>query len=130
MGEDVTVGDVGWQVTNARQANELSSQFGDSKQGNFVIVDFNFINNASEPTTLDTASLALFDGEGRKFEADPDAYEYIDPSKNIFLEQVNPGVSQQGEAIFTVAPGANTFEIELGDADLFSNDAKRVALGF
>ncbi len=133
LGEAIAVGDAGWQVTNARQASELSSQFGEfgeSKQGNFVIVDFNFTNNASEPATLDTASLALFDGEGRKSEADPDAYEYIDPSKNIFLEQVNPGVSQQGEAIFTVAPGANTFELELGDAAFFSDEAARVPLGF
>ena len=130
MGETVTVGDVAWQVTNARQATELSSDLGTSKQGNFVIVDFNFTNNANEPVTLSSESLALFDGEERKFQTDTDAFEYIDPAKNIFVEQVNPGVARQEEAIFTVAPDASNFEIELGDAALFSDEAARVPLGF
>ena len=130
VGEAVTVGDVSWQVTNARQATQLTSEFQEPKQGNFVVVDFLFTNNASEAVTLDSESLALKDGEGRTFETDNETFGYIDPSKDIFLDQVNPGVSQEGEVIFTVAPGASDFTLEVGDTQMFSDESGYVDLGF
>ncbi len=130
IGETVTAGDVAWQVTNARQATQLTSEFQEPKQGNFVVVDFLFTNNGTEAVTLDSSSLALKDGEGRTFETDTDTFGYIDPSKDIFLNQVNPGVTQQGEVIFTVAPGASKFTLELGDAQMFSDKNAYVDLGF
>ncbi len=130
VGDTVKVGDVTWQVSNARQANQLTSQLGDSKQGNFVVVDFNLTNDGNEALTLSSESLALFDAKGRKFQTDTDTLGYVDPNKDIFLNQVNPGVTQQGEVIFTVAPDAKNFELELGDAAVFSDKKARVALGF
>ncbi|WP_166397246.1 DUF4352 domain-containing protein [Rubrobacter marinus] len=130
VGENLTVADVAWQVTNARQANQLTSEFQEPKQGNFVVVDFAFTNNGSEAVTLDSESLALIDGEDRTFETDNETFGYIDPAKDIFLDQVNPGVTQQGEVIFTVAPGASDFTLELGDTDMFSDENGYVDLGF
>jgi hypothetical protein len=129
IGETLTVGNVSWQVTNARQANQLTSEFQEPKQGNFVVVDFVFTNNGDEAVTLDSESLALLDGEGRTFQTDPDTFGYIDPSKDIFLNQVNPGVTQQGEVIFTVAPGASDFTLEAGDTEMFSDENGYVDLG-
>ncbi|MBA2693251.1 MAG: DUF4352 domain-containing protein, partial [Rubrobacter sp.] len=105
-------------------------EFGENQQGNFVIIDFTFTNNSAEALTLDTVSMALVDGEGRRSEADPAAFEYIDPSRMIFLEQVNPGVSREGTAIFTVAPDAADFTLELGDAAFFSDETGFVELAF
>ena len=68
--------------------------------------------------TLDTVSLTLIDSDGRKFEADTDTSEYVPMNKDIFLEQVNPGVMKQGETIFTVAPGASGFILKAGDTDI------------
>lgn len=130
IGDTVKVGNVAWQVTTARQATELKSEFSGVKQGNFVIVDFLFTNNDKEAVTLDSVSISLLDGEGRKSEADTDSYEYIDPAKDIFLDQVNPGVTQEGEVIYTVAPGAKGFKVEVGDAALFSDEKKTINLGF
>lgn len=73
--------------------------------------------------------MALVDGEGRRNEADPDKFGYIPDGRNIFLENVNPGVTDQGQAIFTVAPGSTGFELELGDADLLSDVHGTVPLG-
>jgi hypothetical protein len=62
IGDPITVGDVEWTVTDARQTKQLTQQ-GVSKQfakidlGNFVIVDFDFTNNGSDPVTLDSTSL-------------------------------------------------------------------------
>ncbi len=130
IGESVTAGDVEWQVTNARQATQLTSEFMEPKQGNFVVVDFAFTNNGTEPVTLDGESLSLIDGEGRTFKTDTETFGYIDPAKDIFLDQVNPGVSQQGEVIFTVAPDASDFTLEAGDTAIFSDEVGRIDLGF
>lgn len=133
IGQTVAAGDLQWQVTNARRATELQSQFGDfgePRQGNFVIVDFLVINNGNEAIHMTSESLALFDAQERKFQTDTDTFEYIDPDKDILLEQINPGVTQEGEVIFSVAPDAQQFILEVGDAALFSDEAARVALGF
>lgn len=130
IGETVEVGDVAWTVTNARRANALNSEFLEPKRGNFVVVDFTFRNNDNEAVTLDSNSLALLDSEGRKFETDTDTFGYIDPAKDIFLDQVNPGVQQQGEVIFTVADGASGFRLQAGDTNMFSNENGYVDLGF
>ena len=133
IGTPVRAGDLEWNVTNARYATELVSQFGEfgnSKTGNFVIVDFVVINNGAEATTVASQSLALLDAQGRRSETDPDAYEYVDPSKNIFLEQVNPGVTSDGEVIFSVAPDAGEFILEVGDASFFGGETAQVNLGF
>jgi hypothetical protein len=99
IGQPVRVGDVSWTVTNASQASEIRQrgfgQFGETKRGNFVIVDFNFTNNSSEAVTLDSATVALMDSGGNKSEADPDTFGYNPANKDIFLENVNPGVTRQ-----------------------------------
>lgn len=129
IGEPLRVGDLTWVVEDAKVATELASTYDRPLSGNFVVVNFSFTNDGTEAVTLDTASLALIDSEGRKNEADPDKYGYIPEGRNVFIENVNPGVTQRGQAIFTVAPGASGFELEAGDADLFSGDHGRVPLG-
>ena len=134
IGQPVRVGEVSWTVTNARQASEISQKgfggFGETKQGNFVIVDFNFTNNSSEAVTLDSASVSLVDSSGNKSEADPDTFGYVPPNKDIFLENVNPDVTRQGQVIFTVAPDASGFKLQVGDTDMFSDKNGHVDLGF
>ena len=130
IGQTVKFSNVAWRVTTARQATELKAPYTKKKQGNFVIVDFLFTNNGDEAVTLDSASLVLLDSEGREFEADPDAFEYIATGKDIFLENVNPGVSKEGEVIFTVAPDAKDFTLRAGDTDMFSDKNGFIDLGF
>ena len=67
------------------------------------------------------SSMTLIDSEGRKSEADPDKFGYIPDDRNIFLENVNSGVTDRGQAIFTVAPDSTGFELAFGDADLLSD---------
>jgi ferric-dicitrate binding protein FerR (iron transport regulator) len=43
---------------------------------------------------------------------------------------VNPGVSREGEVIFTVAPDASGFTLETGDTDMFADGNAYVDLGF
>ncbi len=136
IGQAITVGDVIWRVTNARQANQLTQQdvpkqFAETERGNFVVVDFDFTNNGNEPASLSTTSLALIDSQGRESEPDSDKFQYIPRDRNIFvLDRINPGVTRQGQAIFTVAPGASGFQLQVGDAKMFSDENGYVDLGF
>ena len=129
LGEPVGVGDVEWVVTNARKATQLQSSFDEPRQGNFVVLDFTFKNNGAEALTLDSESLVLKDDGGRTFEAGPDTFGYIEPDKDIFLEQVNPGVTREGEVIFTIPEDAAQLKAEMGDAELFTDEAGYVNIG-
>lgn len=128
IGEPLRVGDVTWVVEDAKVVTELTSSYEKPIRGNFVVVNFTFTNEGKEAATLDTASMALIDNEGRRNEADPDKFGYIPDDRNIFLENVNPGVTDRGQAIFTVAPGSTGFKLELGDAGLFSDAHGTVSL--
>ena len=147
IGQTVKFSNVAWQVTTARQATKLkapsrvaandaafrSRQMLPAKQkkGNYVIVDFLFTNNADEATRLDSGSLTLLDGEGCEFKAITEDFVYIAPGKNIFSENVNPGVTKDGEVIFTVAPETKDFTLRAGDTDAFITDENAyIDLGF
>jgi hypothetical protein len=134
IGQPVAAGDIEWTVTDAARANQLSQerfgQFGKTKQGDFVIVDLLFTNNSNEPETLTTNSITLLDSSGRESRPDTDTFGYIEPERNIFLEQVNPGVTKEGEVIFTVASDASGFRLQLGDARMFGSEDAYVDLGF
>ena len=116
IGEFVNGGDVTWRVTDARQTKQLtqqgvSKQFAKTEQGNFVIVDFDFTNNGSDPVTLDNASLALIDNQGRESNPSSDQFFYVPDDRQIFLENTNPGITKQGTTIFEVAQGASGFQL-------------------
>jgi hypothetical protein len=134
IGDTVRVGDAEWTVTNARRAKVLRQEgfgsCGDTKQGNFVIVGFRFTNQSNEAVTLDTISLPLHDSQGRVYEADTDTFGYIPAEKDIFLTQVNPGVTQEGAVIYTVAPNASGFTLHAGDLEFFGADEAKITLGF
>ncbi len=100
-------------------------------QGNFVIVDFQFTNEGNESKTLTQQALQLEDYSGRTSAPDPADFRYIPKDRNIFLEQVNLGVTQQGQVIFTIAPDASGLTLILKDTNLFrsSQNQARVDLG-
>ncbi len=131
IGQPLTVGDVEWTVTSAYPANQLVSAVDSgTKQGNFVVVSFQFKNNSDEGLTLSSDSLALLDGNGRSFKFDTDTYLYIEWSKALFRFEVTPGDSQEGQIIFKVAPEASQFQLQLGEETPFTNNSGYVNLGF
>ncbi len=93
-------------------------------------MDFTFTNNGNEAKTLTQNIIALYDSSGRKADADTDTFSYIPNEKNIFLDQVNPGVSKNGEVIFSVAPDASGYMLELSNTNFFKSDKAYVDLGF
>jgi hypothetical protein len=126
--------------TRKKKGNVVIVDYTRKKRGNFVIVDFLFTNYADEATTLSPSSLTLLDSEGCEFKPNPDDFVYIAPGKNLFSSyesdiptdtKVGPGVTQDGEAIFTVAPDAKDFTLRAGDTDPFISDENAyIELGF
>jgi predicted nucleic acid-binding Zn-ribbon protein len=130
VGQTATVGNVEWTVSDAYRTNLLRSNFGTRKQGNFVVVDFTFTNNRSEEVTIDPElHMILRDSEGREFGTDPDAWEFVPPRLDIFLQPVNPGISQDGRVIYQVPPDAEGFVLIVDDVELMEDKTARYDLG-
>jgi hypothetical protein len=109
VGEKVPVGgDEAYQVNKAWEQNGVHS-FMENLKGTFVVVDFTFYNTGSDTRTLDETALKLKDSQGRSYDVIQDNSMVVPISKDIFLEDVSPGVYKQGRAIFSVAPTANGF---------------------
>ena len=135
IGETVTVGDASWVVSEAYPTNQINDTYGGvlpAKQGNFVVVDFRFTNDGNETKTLHQQAVQLVDSAGRESDPDTDTFGYIPQDRNIFLEQVNPGVTTNGQVIFSVAPGGSGYKLRLKDTNLIRSERNQaeVDLGF
>jgi hypothetical protein len=129
VGDTVRVVNAQWTVTDAYLTNQLKSVFG-KKNGRFVVVEFTFKNLGNEEVTLDeTLHVKLEDSRGREYGPDADSWEFVPQRKNIFLQLVNPGVSQDGMAIFPVSPGASGFIFVGDDVAFLEDQAARFDLG-
>jgi hypothetical protein len=129
VGQTATVGNVQWTVTDAYRTSLLRSNFGTQKQGSFVVVDFTFTNNRSEEVTLDPQlHMTLKDGSGREFGTDSDAWEFVPSRLDIFLEPVNPGISQEGRVVYEVPPDAGGFVLILDDFEFLEDKTARYNL--
>ena len=132
IGEEVPVGDVTYTVTNAERVEQLEDPLGveEPLTGNFVVVSFTFTNNADEPVTVSDLGLYLYDSQDRQFETDSDAALYLPEDTSIFmLDRVNPGLSQEIQAVYSVPPEAEGFELEV-TSGFFANESARIDLGF
>jgi hypothetical protein len=124
------VEDVEWTVTNAYRAVGLTSSVdGGKKRGNFIVVDFQLKNNGDEGLDMNSNAVALFDGQGNKFNFNTDTYLYIPWSKVIFRFEIAPGDSEEGQFIFEVPPDASRLQLQLGGRNPFSDNQGYVGLG-
>ena len=126
MGDPVKAGDLTWTVTGATQQAQRID-LGERRSGNFIVVDLTVRNGGNEAIMIDSGSLAILDDQGRTHEADTDAY--VPPRLDLFLQQINPGVTQQARVVFNIAPNATGLILRLGDGDPFTDTNGYVNLG-
>jgi Domain of unknown function (DUF4352) len=130
IGEPVTVGNVQWTVTDAKQQPQLITDSGRTEDGNFIITDVTFQNNSNQDITLATPFLILRDDEGNEFEPDIDTnFTFLYPEENMFVGHVEPGATKVGKAIFTVDQDASGFELQAGEGRFASNKLAYIDLG-
>ena len=130
-GEEITVGDARWIVVGAKKKNELMPQgSGAVRQGDFVVVNFEYTNNSDGPVTLRPSSMGIIEKGGRRFEVMDDMEGFVPPDRDPFSRPVDPGATLTGRAIFAVTPQASGFRLQLGDGQPFPPENAYVDLGF
>lgn len=128
VGEPVTVGNVRWMVQEVQQLDRIVSRVG-SEEGNFVVVDLALENNSNQDVTLATPFVTLVDGEGNEVEADQDRnFTHLDPEKNMFVDQIEPGSTKAGRIIFSVEPDASELRLKVGEGRFASDETGYVDL--
>jgi hypothetical protein len=130
IGDPVTVGNVQWTVTAAKQQPELITDSGRTEEGNFVLTDVTFQNNSTQDITLATPFMILRDDEGNEFEPDIDTnFTFLYPEENMFVGHVEPGATKEGKAIFTVDEGSSGFQLQVGEGRFASGETASIDLG-
>ena len=88
-------------------------------QGQFCIVDVNVANTGNESQSVDISSMYLYDAADRKFSTTSSAMLSMEGS-DLWLTDINPGNSIEGQLIFDLPKDASPVSIELHDS-MFSD---------
>jgi hypothetical protein len=127
IGKECDLGESSVTVTNAQQTESINTSLGDTFEGNFVIVEFDYTYGGSAPVDLGEPPFRLQDKDGNQYSLDFDATSSygIDNNRSLIYETVQPGVTSPGAAIFEVSPEANDFTLLV--VDLVSPQANETA---
>lgn len=117
MGETVQSGDLAFTVNGVKEYQSLGNSFtSKDAQGIFKVVSLKIENVGKETKTIDSSMIKLTDSEGRTFERSIDgqtAKGLAQGQVDLFLQQVQPGLSMNGEIVFDVPETAEGLMIEL-----------------
>lgn len=104
-------------VTHAKSAGD--SYVGETAQGEFTILHVTVTNISSQAQTLDDSSQYVYDGTGRKYDADSVADIDLGSesgANSVWLESINPGNTVQGQIAFDLPTGTKAVKAELHDS--------------
>lgn len=117
IGEQVQSGDLAFTVNGVKEYQSLGNSFtSKDAQGVFKVVSLKIENVGKETKTIDSSMIKLMDSEGRTFERSIDGQTAKGLSQgqvDLFLQQVQPGLSVNGEIVFDVPESAEGLVIEL-----------------
>jgi hypothetical protein len=110
IGEQVTVGDMVYTVTNKSTADQVGPSILPEKASEkFIVIDVTVRNNGNEAVTVDSSFFKLKRGE-KTYEADTAASMSANQGENgtiensFFMQQLNPDSEMSGRIVFDVAP--------------------------
>ena len=114
-------------ITSAKQAQTINTSPGDTFEGNFVIVEFDYTYGGSAPADTGEPPFQVYDGDNNAYSLHFEATSAygIDHDRTLILTTVQPGVPTQGTAIFEVSPDAEDFTLLV--ADLISPQTNKAA---
>ncbi|HNS64994.1 MAG TPA: DUF4352 domain-containing protein [Candidatus Woesebacteria bacterium] len=117
IGEQVQSGDLAFTVNGVKDYQSLGNSFtSKDAQGVFKVVSLKIENVGKETKTIDSSMIKLMDSEGRTFERSIDGQTAKGLSQgqvDLFLQQVQPGLSVNGEIVFDIPETAQGLVIEL-----------------
>jgi Domain of unknown function (DUF4352) len=114
-------------VTSAKQDRTINTSVGDTFEGNFVIVEFDYTYGGSAPAETGEPPFQVFDGDNNAYSLHFEATSAygIDHDRTLIFTTVQPGVPTQGTAIFEVSRDAEDFTLLV--ADLISPQSNKAA---
>ena len=115
IGETVQDGDLAFTATTVTTANSLGNSFTSSKaQGIFYIVTLEIENKGKETKTIDSSMITLTDSQDRKFDRSIEGQTAKGLSQgkvDLFLQQVQPGLSVTGDIVFDIPKDATGLKL-------------------
>ncbi|PLS85217.1 MAG: hypothetical protein CYG60_13805 [Actinobacteria bacterium] len=103
-------------VTSVQQTPTVKT-LGETLEGNFVVVEFDYTYGGNAPVDVDQPTFRLTDQDGNTYSLNSKATIYYGNSndRSLVYETVQPGVTTPGTAIFQVAPEAAGFTLLVVD---------------
>ena len=99
------------------------SGFGETAQGQFVLVDVKVSNVGNQSQSLYDGNQYVYDTSGRKYTANSMAGIEVNGNSSVFLQGINPGNSVEGTLVYDVPKGVTPVSIEFHDS-MFSGGVK------
>ncbi|WP_066248528.1 DUF4352 domain-containing protein [Neobacillus drentensis] len=118
VGNKFKVGDFEYVITSIKEDRVIKSdnQFIKNKetQGKFAIIDFTVMNLDKEARMVDSSLFLIKDSKDREYEpmVDGDIMMLLGDS-NLFLEDVNPGLSRKGKIVFELPTDVKSYSLEV-----------------
>lgn len=115
IGEAVQDGDIAFTAVSVDTAVSLGNSFTrKDAQGIFTIVTLKIENKGKETKTIDSSMIQLTDSQGRKFDRSIEgqtAKGLAQGKVDLFLQQVQPGLSVTGDIVFDIPKDATSLKL-------------------
>lgn len=118
MGKSIKVDNFEYVITAANEDTIIKSnnQFIDNKEteGKFAIIDYSVKNLDSKSRMVDSNLFQIKDKKGNKYDpmVDSDLFVILGDS-NLFMEEVNPGLSRKGKIVFELPSDITDYSLEV-----------------
>lgn len=106
-------------VTQAKSVGDTANGLGDTAQGQYTIVHVTVANIGTQAQTLDDSAQYVYDTSGRKYDVSTSAdidLNSANGADSVFLNDINPGNTVNGELAFDMPAGAKAVKAELHDS--------------
>jgi len=115
IGDAVIANDLSFTVTNISKAKSLGSSYSKKEaQGTFNVITLTIKNTGKETVTIDSSMLKVTDSQGRKFDYSIEgqtAKGLAQGKVDLFLQQVQPGLSVTGDIVFDLPDDATDLKL-------------------
>ena len=118
IGTPVRDGKFEFVITGVTHAKSVGGEFGQTAQGEYTILHISVKNIGNESQLLADSAQHVYDSSGRKYDADSAAGLYLNGNgnANVFLQEINPGNTVQGQIAFDMSKGVQAVKAELHDS--------------
>ncbi len=115
IGDAVTANDLSFTATDISKAKSLGSSYSKKEaQGTFNVITLTIKNTGKETVTIDSSMLKVIDSQGRKFDYSIEgqtAKGLAQGKVDLFLQQVQPGLSVTGDIVFDLPDDATDLKL-------------------